>query len=62
MMELQEKGWGSVQVAYPFESVRYVGKPRYLRAYRLDQTLYTEANFKGKSTFYRTYGYNIPNV
>lgn len=53
---------GGYSSCLSFKSVRYVGNPRYLRAYRLDQTLYTEANFKGKSTFYRTYGYNIPNV
>ena len=53
---------GGYSSCLSFKSVRYVGNPRYLRAYRLDQTLYTEANFKGKSTFHRTYGYNIPNV
>ena len=53
---------GGYSSCLSFKSVRYVGNPRYLRAYRLDQTLYTEANFKGKSTFCRTYGYNIPNV
>lgn len=53
---------GAYSTCLSLKSLRYAGNPRYLLAYKVNQTLYTGKNFTGKSKTYVSYGYRVPNI